>query len=352
MIEVVTLRERAGYIAELDGVRAVAMLAVVLFHYEGAHIGGGYLGVSVFFVLSGFLITGLLAHERESRGAVDLRAFYIRRALRLYPALIVTVVLFWIVAQIVGHAGVSGAQLTGAAVASLLYVNDFAMATGHFLHRPWFGVTWSLGVEEQFYLLWPLVLGAALARGGRRDAGRWCLIAAVVIGVLYVPLRMLIGTDWMTDSPIGSLCALLLGCGIALADIRLPRRLSAAAGAVLLVLFIAAPGHNTPAAWYGIQQLAAVCAGAVIADVAHRPSRLLGHPVLVWFGRRSYGIYLIHYAVYFALINATSLSGSKLTAVGIPLSVLLAALSYRFVETPFLRLKRTFARTDREALAV
>jgi peptidoglycan/LPS O-acetylase OafA/YrhL len=331
------------YRPELDGLRALAMLAVVAFHYEH-RVKGGYLGVTVFFVLSGYLITGLLRTERENRGSVDLRAFYARRALRLFPALVVVVIGSLILATIVGHREVSTPLLYEGAGASLLYVNDFALALGHV--SAWLAPTWSLGVEEQFYLIWPILLIVALRELPAALIGRLCIGLACVVGALYVVIRPPLGFSWTYFSPVGSVMPLLLGCGLSFVTPRVPRWLAAGAGALLVVFVFAAPEGESVASWRGPQQLTAVAAALVIAYLVGPGVKSMRSGGLVWLGRRSYGIYLIHVVVLQALINGIQgVPGAVHNLIGLPVTLVLAALSYRYVEQPFLRRKTRFSRT-------
>jgi peptidoglycan/LPS O-acetylase OafA/YrhL len=338
---------RWSYRPELDGLRALSIAAVVAFHYEH-RVRGGYLGVTVFFVLSAYLITGLLATERRNRGTVDLPAFYARRALRLYPALIVVVVVGLIVATIVGHPETSNQNLFIAAGASLVYVNDFAYALGH--PSAWFDPTWSLGVEEQFYLAWPVLLIFALRRFSPASIGRACVAVGLATGVGYLAIRPALGFNWTYSSPIGWVMALTVGCGLWFLKPRVPRWLAGAAALVLLVLIFLAPSNEHVSSYQGPQQIAVIAAAILIAHLAVAESRLMRSRALVWTGRRSYGIYLIHIPVLLALLRGIPAGPRPLhNLVAIPLSVVLAALSYRYVEQPFLRLKRRFARTNGQA---
>jgi peptidoglycan/LPS O-acetylase OafA/YrhL len=331
------------YKPELDGLRALAMLAVVAFHYEH-RIKGGYLGVTVFFVLSGYLITGLLRTERENRGSVDLPAFYARRALRLFPALIVVVIGTLILATVTGHQEVSTLRLYEGAGASLLYINDFVLAIGH--PTVWLDPTWSLGVEEQFYLIWPILLIVALRELPAAMIGRLSIGLACAAGALYVVIRPGLGFGWTYFSPVGSVMPLLLGCGLSFVAPRVPRWLAAAAGALLVILVFAAPSGESVASWRGPQQLAAIAAAIVIAYLAGSGMKLMRSGGLVWLGRRSYGIYLIHVVVLEALINGVpGIPGAAHNLIGLPVTLVLAGLSYRFVEQPFLRRKTRFSRT-------
>jgi len=319
------------------------MLAVVAYHYEH-RIKGGYLGVTVFFVLSGYLITGLLRTERENRGWVDLSAFYARRALRLFPALIVVVIGTLVLATVTGHQEVSTVRLYEGAGASLLYINDFVLAVGH--PTVWLDPTWSLGVEEQFYLIWPILLIVALRRLPAALIGRLCIGIACAAGAFYVVIRPQLGFGWTYFSPVGSVMPLLLGCGLSFVAPRVSRWLAVVAGALLVILVFAAPAGESVACWRGPQQLAAIAAVIVIAYLAGPGMKLMRSGGLVWLGRRSYGIYLIHVVVLEALINAVpGIPGMAHNLVGLPVTLVLAALSYRFVEQPFLRRKTRFSRT-------
>ena len=340
------------YRPELDGLRALAMLAVVAYHYDSERFGGGYLGVPVFFVLSGYLITGLLTAERESKGRVDLLAFYARRALRLYPALLVVVLGALILAPITGHRGVPTPRLYDAGAASLLYINDFVLAAGAHLTY-WFDVTWSLGVEEQFYLVWPLILLFALSRLDAPTVGRCCVALAIVAGVVDIVCQPLLGFAATYYSPIGSAMPLLLGCGISFLPVRLPARslarlrgLAAAGCLALAALVVLAPPLGDPSVWRGPEQITAIAAAAVIYFLASTSGfAVMRSRVLVWLGRRSYGIYLIHEGVRSAVQNALPHArGSLVAALGVSGSVALAGLCYHYVEAPFLRRKRRFAR--------
>jgi len=333
-------------VPELDGVRALAVAAVVGFHYDYALVRGGYLGVPVFFVLSGYLITGLLLAEERRIGRIDLRAFYARRALRLYPALVAVVVGVLVVSAVVGHRGVSSAGLWTTAGVTLVYANDFLVAAGH--STRWLDPTWSLGVEEQFYLLWPILLSLAVARTVR--VARWCIAAAVVFAALDAVLRPVIGALPAYFTPFGSVLPLMLGCALAfmrrdLLSRAAARALVLAGGAALIVALFTAAADQSVASFDGWEQGAAIASAALVYGLANAGFALMRWAPLVWLGRRSYGIYLVHHAVLAALENLLpAASAGELAAIGIPLSVALATLSYRYVETPFLRRRRRFAR--------
>jgi peptidoglycan/LPS O-acetylase OafA/YrhL len=330
----------------LDGIRALAVLGVVAYHYEGSHLPGGYFGVTAFFVLSGYLISGMLTTEYANSGRIDLVAFYARRALRLFPALLVVVVGALLLATLVGH-DLADTRLYEAGGFSLLYVNDFAVAAGHVSSM--LDLTWSLGVEEQFYLLWPLLLLVALGFFTSRTIGLACLALAALAGTLEGFLVPTISPGVAYFSPLGNIMPLMLGTGISFAATTCSERLIgwlASGGAIAIIaLALAGPSLATTASWHGPEQLAAISVAFVILHVANGGFCLLRSRIAIWIGRRSYGLYLIHEPVHVALFSLLRHSNED-AAIGVPISIGLAALSYHYVEQPFLRLKARFSRTS------
>lgn len=208
---------RLGYCRELDGLRGIAILAVVMFHARLASAQMGYIGVQIFFSLSGFLITCLLVEEWDRFHTLGLGRFYLRRILRLFPALVLMLLAFVGFRWLVGPEAATKSALREARTA-LFYASNWACAFGP--NRPYFlAHTWSLSIEEQFYLLWPLLLLWALRRGvSRPSLLNWLLLGfGVAIAnrcLQYVrwedPYRLSFGTDTQADS-------LLLGCALAVA---------------------------------------------------------------------------------------------------------------------------------------
>ncbi len=184
----------------LDGLRACAVAAVFLLHLDQPHFPGGAVGVDVFFVISAYLITGLLL--KRSGELHPYRNFYWRRVFRLYPAL----VLFVVLAAVTAIAAGQGRRAPLAVVGSLLYVNDLLMA---FTHRipTGFGQTWSLAVEEQFYLVWAPMLLLGVSRL-RRNVQLGSLVAVAAIGFAF----LFVHTNWNYFLPTGHLFGLALGC--------------------------------------------------------------------------------------------------------------------------------------------
>jgi peptidoglycan/LPS O-acetylase OafA/YrhL len=333
-----------GYRPALDGLRAVSVLAVLGFH-SFSRPGGGFLGVDIFFVLSGFLITNLLLAERAATGRLDLRRFYGRRARRLMPPLVVAVAGFLAIAGVEDRSSYAADVIV--AVAGLTYISNVLIA----IEPAWVdGMRhlWSLAAEEQFYLLWPLALvGLGAVRVSRRTltiglgvlvAGMWVeRIALVLAGATQK--RIYFAPDTSLDPIVlGCLLALLHDGGhLARAFHRdLVRRLAIACAGVGVGLMVAIP--NTDPRWlyewalpvFGLS--AAVVLGSIVADPASPFVRPLERPTLVALGRISYGVYLWHpillYAAHFPPLAS------------IPAAMVVAGLSNRYVEQRFRRRPR------------
>lgn len=376
---------RLGYRPALDGLRALAVVAVVLYHGGVGWTRGGFLGVDVFFVLSGFLITSLLVQEWMRTGTIRLGAFWLRRARRLLPALFLV-----LLAVAVYAAFLPAAQqrvIRDDSLATLTYVSNWwFIASGQsyfarFVEPSPLRHTWSLAIEEQFYVLFPLILAWFLVRArAGLEALRLVLLAAALgsaalMGALYTPLadpsRVYYGTDTRLQ-------ALLLGAVLALTPaltrpregpaytrvfgrlLRLPG--AALAGwlglAGLLVMFVRAR-ELEPMMYRGGFLLAGVLSAVVIAAVSRAPrsglASLLSWRPVVTIGVVSYGLYLWHWPVFVVLTeDRTGLVGAPLLAVRVLVTGALAALSYRLVEEPIRtqRLQRRFAVTQwRRAVA-
>jgi peptidoglycan/LPS O-acetylase OafA/YrhL len=340
----------------LDGVRALAVIAVVLYHLEVGWLPAGFLGVDVFFVVSGFLITSLLVADIRRFGHFDVRRFWVRRARRLFPALIL--VLVGVVAFTALVMPDELRRLRGDVLAAVGYVTNWALIysdTSYFdamARPPLLRHLWSLAVEEQFYLLWPLAVAAGWALLRRRMLSLvWlgALLSVALMAVLYEPLsdpsRVYFGTD---TRAVG----LLVGAGLAF--ITDPARLvRPAVGRRRVMIELAGwAGLAGLAAWmllgsefarpmYRGGFLAVSLASAALIVGAAAPtsvSTVLGIPVLGWIGRRSYGIYLWHWPVIMVTrpqLDVT-LDGWALGATRIAVTVALAAASYRFVERPII----------------
>jgi peptidoglycan/LPS O-acetylase OafA/YrhL len=337
----------------LDGVRALAVLAVMGFHEGARALSGGFLGVDVFFVLSGFLITDLLVTQRPT-----LKDFWLRRARRLLPALAVMLVVVTAATTIIEPQ----ADLRPALLAAMTYTSNWYQMLHHVSYFASFGPPsplqhlWSLAIEEQFYLVWPLILLFLISRHNVRRA--WitvtllgALMSAVAMALLYDPAdpsQVYYGTDTHAS-------ALLIGAALALAlplatlastgtksGAAATRRLDAAgiAGLAVLAWSIGHFNGNDPAVYPLGLVLAAVAAAALVAAAASKGAiaAMTSLPPMRWIGVRSYAMYLWHWPV----ITLTNVLAGR--AAGAPwlwiletaITIILAAASWQFVESPIL----------------
>ena len=361
--------------------RALAVMAVMVYHANADWLPGGYLGVEVFFVISGYLITLLLIAEKERTSTVDLKHFWFRRARRLLPALFTMLLAIMIWTSLFDRDALG--KLRGDVIAALAYVSNW--------YQIWTGAgytaanefaplrhLWSLAVEEQFYVVWPLVMFALLKGGTRRIAGlsRWLVGAAVFITLVtaLVYTSGPIGTpevtpdaywsiagreiskfDWSYLGTFSRAAGLLLGAAFAMvwrpvAVMRGPLRtkghlLDVVALLGLLILaamvwwmWLIGPSGANPFLFRGGLLLCAVATLMMVAAVTHEraaTSRVLSIPVLLWVGTRSYGLYLYHWPIYQIIRNVAGVHLKfhefvfAMIATGI-----VTELSYRFIETP------------------
>jgi peptidoglycan/LPS O-acetylase OafA/YrhL len=331
---------RLGYRPALDGLRGVAVSLVMVSHLAPATLSSaGDIGVLMFFTLSGFLITTLLIQERETSGRVDLPQFYKRRALRLLPALIVLLMVLLALDVVVG----SQAGYRRPALFTLFYVANWAIIHGvdfnHINH------TWSLSIEEHFYLLWPLTMVLVL-RNHDKHALLWVAIAGAAASwawrvVLWssgasLP-RVIYGTDTRLDG-------LLIGCLLAIVGYQRIRHISwplilAALVGVGSPLLVRTDAFHFAVGYAAVGLGTAVVIAACL--VGQRIASVLETQPLVWVGGISYGLYLWHLPVYGAVFKFGGAFPYPVQAViAVALSLAIAALSYRLVEKRFLRLKR------------
>lgn len=349
-------------LAGLDGLRALAIVAVLIFHLDPRWLPGGFLGVDIFFVVSGFLITTLLVRERERTGAVDLAGFWTRRARRLLPALLACVGASVLLARLVETdllVGI-GRQILGALTFSTNWVEIAAGSDYFHASTPQlFMNLWSLAVEEQFYLLWPL-LSLALLTHVHRDRVRAAialgagLVSTALMAARFDPeagaTRVYYGTDT-------HLMGLMFGAALAFAlagpdrrwlthpRLEGVRRPVTATLVTLLGLLLWFADEASSWTFRGGLALACLVTTALVAlAVGGRGSlaRVLDLPPLRWIGERSYGIYLWHWPVILVVTQdidttpgADGYVTSRLWCVLVTLAI--ADLSYRFLETPIRR---------------
>ncbi len=345
----------------LDGLRAIAVLAVVAYHLGLGWAGGGLLGVGIFFTLSGYLITDILLGQLDEQGFVSLGSFWLARARRLLPALflMLIVVMAW-VTTIGPH---QPPDFRGAVASAVGYANNWWLIFRHVSYFAQFGTPsplghlWSLSIEEQFYLLWPFILLAGVrlfpaATGSLRSRLGGAILglavaSAVLMAALYDPhadpSRVYYGTDTR---------ALELLFGAALATVWPSRHLlpgiapsarrildgAGAAGLVLMGVMIWRTGQFSPFLYRGgfvVLSLGTLLALAALAHPAARLGSIVGCAPLRWIGERSYGIYLWH----FPIIVLTTPTGADVTSLWrnvaqVAATFAVAALSWKYVEQP------------------
>lgn len=359
----------SGHIPGLDGLRALAIVAVLVYHLRPSALPGGFLGVDVFFVLSGFLITTLLLREIRARGRIHLPRFWLRRARRLLPALLGVVVLAVPLAALAGGDLLVGIrrQVAGALTFTTNWVEIGAGSSYFTRTSPQLFVNfWSLAIEEQFYLVWPLVLVMLLAftRTARQRIGVAAAIAltsAVAMAVLVTPgedaTRVYYGTDT-------HLFGLMLGVALAFAwshgllKGRLWRRWRTLAGwAALAALawLMTALHHDATVTFRGGILLACALTTVLIASMLpgrNPTTAVFGLRPLEWIGARSYGIYLWHWPILLILTEILGPSAydsvTSWTIRGLTLvtTLVVAEASFRWLETPVRRLGFTGALRD------
>ena len=357
---------RAGqrYMPGLDGLRAVAVLAVIAFHEQLGWAPGGLLGVGVFFTLSGYLITDLLLGQWAARGRVALADFWARRARRLLPALFVMVAVITAWVTLFDRARLP--TLRGADAAAATYSSNWYLIIqgqsyfARFAPPQPLDHLWSLAVEEQFYLVWPWLLLAGLLlvrkiRRGRPGGVAWLALPTMALAAgsawamlaLYHPgldpTRVYEGTDTRA-------AGLLIGAALAMTwPSRRPAPGRAAravldvggfAGLAVIALMIWRTGQYSPFLYRGGLVLLSFASAAVIAAVAVPSAltgRVLGCPPLRWLGVRSYGIYLWHYPVIVLTTPANSTENLVRAAWQAAVTIVVAALSWRYIEEPIRR---------------
>ena len=347
----------------IDGLRAIAVMAVLFYHADFAWARGGFLGVEVFFVISGYLITSLLLVEWLRTGTIGLKAFWIRRARRLLPALFLVLVVVSAAAILVYQNTLN--RMFGDVLAASGYVTNWFLIVREVSYFETFGRPpllqhlWSLSVEEQFYVLWPVIFSVGMALFSRKDTRRTIrsFLAMTLLGiagstvlmaVLYTPFedpsRVYYGTDTRA-------AGLLVGVALALVWMpwRLPRSvapgpkrtLNVAGGVAIvgLLIVLSRMDEFSPFLYRGGFLLTSVLTAIVIAVTVHPAASLAGildRPVMRWIGTRSYGIYLWHWPIFMITRPGIDIAGNAYATfvVRTAITFLFAEASYRFVEVP------------------
>ena len=348
---------RMGYQPALDGLRALSVIAVILYHAGIHRIPGGFIGVEVFFVVSGFLITSLMIDEQHVSGKVSLKQFWIRRARRLLPALFTMLIVSLV--TVTFFAKDSAPDFRQDVLPALGYFSNWWQI--YFVDTPYFAANslpmlrhlWSLAVEEQWYVLWPIAFAFVL---GNKRIPRW--ISAVAIGLLAVAVMVGTALAFIADnetrinflylSTITRSSGLLLGAALACvwrpwkkAVVRFARVRSVfadvlALSALATLGYIAAFVHVADERLYMGGLAASTVASAVIIAVVVRSGkslvkRVLSVPLLVEIGRRSYGLYLWHWPIF--VVTGARLSTTRL-AYALTATVIINEFVYQFIETP------------------
>ncbi len=344
----------------LDGIRAIAVAAVLLYHAELTAFQGGFLGVDVFFALSGFLITRLLVGEFQKTGSIFLKEFYVRRARRLLPALLAVIVFVVAVTAILVQDAAH--QTREDAVAALVYVSNwwFIVSEQSYFQTwgrpPLLQHLWSLAIEEQFYLVWPIVVGVVL-----KTVGGTALVLIGLIGSLASSASMA-WMAWHRDYPesadasrayfgtdthsMGLLLGAALGAAGRSADLvatpslrRWMPNVSAAALLLLLASFYFI-GENSRALYLGGFLAISIVTVVLIYSTTHHSnptSLLLSSGLFRWIGDRSYGLYLWHWPIYAITRPGVDipLTGAACVGFRLAVTVMVAQASYILLETPF-----------------
>jgi peptidoglycan/LPS O-acetylase OafA/YrhL len=356
----------------LDGVRALAILLVVALHFgfivhpattglPKSYVPGGFAGVDVFFVLSGFLITSLLLEERQRRGAVSLNLFYIRRGLRLLPALALLLAVHLVYAL---QQGLSIKREAEALASIAFYASNVTQSVHKFMPAE-LSHTWSLAVEEQFYLVWPGLLLVLLSARAFTKSGRerlplgWTFVGALLLtNVARIIVWRTQGYPAAYMLPYCHADGLIVGCGLAFLrrDGRLPVKGAAVAGwlglgALLAFALFYPQTSSRNAIYYGGYTLIALASAAIINAVLvgeERLNRAFSWTPLVATGRVSYGLYLWHVMIFELLLQHNLGLGRWPRAIlGLVLSLAATLVSWFVVEQPALRLKTRYSTRPR-----
>jgi len=350
------MSQRFQYTPTFDGLRCIAVLCVLLTHASPGFFKGGWIGVDLFFVLSGYLITSLLQNEYYASGNISFAKFYVRRALRLFPPLLICVTIANVLWLYTPHY-FRGANRLLATLASLFYFANLVpwSVLGMLQHL------WSLSVEEHFYLLWPIIGSTFLFHTPSRNRVFFLTLTVFLIGAFRIfvfHFKLTYGL-FVIDSYTFTLCrmdAILMGSLLAIVlphnnNVKHRKNVNIhwSLGILLcllatIVLFV--PEWNLYWRNGGFILTNLLCL-SIVAIAAKNPNQpLLSSNILRWIGRRSYGIYLYHFPIFLALgillREHSPVNYLLITALRFAVTIFVAEVSYRFIERPVLRYKKRY----------
>lgn len=349
------MQAHTKYIPALDGLRAIAIFFVMLGHSVQQHplsnglvVDRGGLGVDIFFVLSGYLITNILLCELSDNGSISLRHFYIRRFLRLFPAMLMLVLAYLIISPFILQQTFSARILTSMAVITytMNWVKAFGLGGGGILAH-----TWSLSIEEQFYIMWPVTLIALIKCSSLRFAAAFSIIIALVSlawsRYLYIHGAT---SDRIYNGLDTHLHSILIGCSLALyfflsrPKIIKSRLISLKSICATLIIFYIMIYGTSPAVRDISQLLLSISTAIVIWGILNEEILIkyfLEVSIMCMIGRISYGLYLWHYPV-FTIMHMNRISELNVLIYGSMISLSIAVISYLTIERYFLLLKDKF----------
>ncbi|MCU0598042.1 MAG: acyltransferase [Desulfobacterales bacterium] len=349
------MRSAFDYMPALDGMRGIAILLVMLFHANEQFFKGCFIGVDIFFVLSGFLITVLLMKEYDNRKSISFKNFYLRRVLRIAPALFFLLIIYCGMSIVFLGKQKAISNLIDASIV-ISFMANWSRAFG--IHPPDFlGHTWSLSIEEQFYILWPITLSVLLNNiNSKKVIAVFVFLIALSSWALRIYLvyqgapikRIYNGLDTRAD-------ALLIGCvlGIMLSsDVfsdTVEKKLSKflffiTPSAIVFFVFVSVcMDWKNKQMYYWIYFIIEMCASFLILDLfVNKKSMIrsiLSMKWLVWIGSISYGLYLWHYPI-FRLMKSLDFEFTAIFTIGTILAFMFSIFSFYTIEKPFLRLKK------------
>lgn len=350
-------KNKRRYISGLDGLRAISVLAVILYHLHIKWIDGGFLGVTVFFVLSGYLITDLLVNEFEQNGKIDFKMFWIKRFRRLLPALTVMLIVIGAWITLFQRSFLHG--LRGEILAAFTYISNWYYVFQEHSYFTKFAPPsplqhmWSLAVEEQFYIIWPVLMLLALKFVPSKGK-----LAVLILLLSFVsteamafmftpnedPSRVYFGTDTRAFS-------ILLGAALAIvwpsaklsanvtSDLKRTLNIAGILSLLALLLMMVVIQEDGSFLYYGGMYLASAVTAVLIAVIVHPASsigKLFSFKPLLWIGARSYGIYIWHFPIIVLLgiaVKTENISTAKII-LALVLTFILSFLSWKYIEDP------------------